>query len=281
MIFALPPLVAEPIFYLGSFPVTNAYINSCIAVVFFVIIGFILRKKTSMIPGSLQNFAEGVLEFILGYMDSVTHDRKKSMKFLPIIGALFLFILFSNWIGLLPGTGSIGRWLMHEGHLTLVPIFRPANTDLNMTLAMALFAVITSHVLGIAAIGFLKYANKFIKIGDLIHGFKKGGANIMVAFIEFGVGLIEIFSEVAKIVSLSLRLFGNVFAGEVLLTVLASLIAYFVPLPFMLLEILVGLIQATVFAMLTLVYLSMATTPIHGHAERHEDVRDLEPTPSV
>ncbi len=281
MIFALPPLVAEPIFYLGSFPVTNAYINSCLVVLFFIIAGFILRKKTAMIPQGLQNFAEGVLEFILGYMDSVTHDRKKSMKFLPIIGALFLFILLSNWIGLLPGTGTIGRWLIHEGHLELVPIFRPANTDLNMTLAMAVFAVIASHVIGIATIGFFKYANKFIKIGDLIHGFKKGGANIMVAVIEFGVGLIEIFSEVAKIVSLSLRLFGNVFAGEVLLTVLASLIAYFIPLPFMLLEILVGLIQATVFAMLTLVYLTMATTPIHGHEERHEDHRDLEPTPSV
>jgi F-type H+-transporting ATPase subunit a len=281
MIFALPPLVAEPIFNIGSFPVTNAYINSCVAVVLFIIVGFLLRKRTDMIPRGLQNFAEGALEFVLGYVDGVTHDRKKSMRFLPIVGALFFFILLSNWLGLLPGTGSIGRWLMHEGHLTLVPLFRPANTDLNMTLAMAVFAVAASHVLGIITIGFFKYANKFIKLGDLFHGFKKGGVNIMVAFIEFGVGLIEIFSEIAKMVSLSLRLFGNVFAGEVLLTVLASLIAYFVPLPFMLLEILVGLIQATVFSMLTLVYLTMATSAIHGHEERHEDERDLEPTPSV
>ncbi len=269
MIYALPPLVAEPIFNIGAFPVTNAYINSCIAVVFFIIIGLLLRNRTAMIPRGLQNFAEAALEFVLGYVDGVTHDRKLSMKFLPIVGGLFFFILFSNWIGLLPGTGSIGRWLFHEGHLTLVPIFRPANTDLNMTLAMSTFAVISSHILGVAAIGFFRYANKFIKVGDLIHGFRKGGANIMVGFIEFGVGFIEIFSEVAKMISLSLRLFGNVFAGEVLLTVLASLVAYFVPLPFMLLEILVGLVQATVFAMLTLVYLTMATTPIHGHAEEH------------
>ena len=269
MIFALPPLVAEPIFYIGSFPVTNAYINSTLAVVFFLIIGLFLRNKTAMVPRGLQNFAEGILEFILGYIDQVTKDRKKSLKFLPIVGGLFLFILFSNWIGLLPGTGSIGRWLIMHGELELVPLFRPANTDLNMTLAMAVFAVAASHIFGIMAIGFFRYANKFIKLGDLVHGFRKGGVSIMVAFIEFAVGLIEIFSEVAKMVSLSLRLFGNVFAGEVLLTVLASLIAYFVPLPFMLLEILVGLIQATVFAMLTLVYLTMATAPLYAHAEAH------------
>lgn len=281
MIFALPPLVAEPIFHLGSFPVTNAYINSCLAVLFFIIVGFFLRNKTAMIPKGLQNFAEGTLEFILGYMDGVTHDRKKSMRFLPIIGALFLFILFSNWIGLLPGTGSIGRYLIHEGHLQLIPILRPANSDLNMTLAMAVFSIVLSHVLGIAAIGFFKYANKFIKIGDIIHALKKGPIAIFVALIEFGVGLLEIISEIAKMISLSLRLFGNVFAGEVLLTVMAGLIAYFVPLPFMLLEILVGLIQATVFSMLVLVYFTIATAPVHGHDERHEDHRDLEPTPAV
>jgi len=281
MIFALPPLVAEPIFYIGSFPVTNAYINSSIAVVFFFIAGLFLRNKTAMIPRGIQNVAEGTLEFILTYVDQVTHDRKKSMKFLPIVGGLFLFILFSNWLGLIPGTGSIGRYLIHEGHLTLVPILRPANTDLNMTLAMAVFAVVISHVFGILAIGFWKYANKFVKLLDIVRSLRKGTISIFVACIEFVVGLIEIISEIAKIFSLSLRLFGNVFAGEVLLTVLAGLIAYFVPLPFMLLEILVGLIQATVFAMLTLVYLTIATTPIHGHDEHHEDHEVLEPTPTV
>ena len=266
MIFALPPLVAEPIFYLGNFTVTNTLINSSIAVVVFFILGLILRNKTALIPTGIQNFAESILEIILGFIDRVTHDRKKSMQFLPIVGGLFLFILFSNWIGLLPGTGSIGRYLIHEGHLQLVPLFRPANTDLNMTLAMAVFAVIASHLFGVIAIGFFRYANKFIKLGDIFHSFRKGGISIMVAFIEFGVGLIEIFSEVAKVVSLSLRLFGNVFAGEVLLTVLASLIAFVVPLPFMFLEILVGLVQAVVFSILTLVYLTMATTELPQEA---------------
>lgn len=264
MLFALPPIIAEPIFFIGAFPVTNAYINSTLAVLFFLMIGFVLRKKTDMIPRGVQNVAESGLEFILGYIDQITKDRKRSMQFLPIVGGLFLFILLSNWMGLIPGTGSIGRWLIVHGEKELVPIFRPANSDLNLTLAMAVFAVMSSHVLGVATIGFFKYSNKFIKIGDVIHGFRKGGMNIMVALIEFAVGILELFSEVAKMVSLSLRLFGNIFAGEVLLTVLAGLIAYFVPLPFMLLEILVGLIQAVVFAMLTLVYLVVATTPVHA-----------------
>lgn len=269
MILALPPIVAEPILHIGTFPVTNAYINSTLAVLFFILIGFILRKKTDIRPGKLQNFAEAILEFILGYIDQVTKNRKKSMRFLPIVGGLFLFILISNWMGLIPGTGSIGRWLMVHGEEELVPLFRPANSDLNMTLAMAVFAVAASHIIGIITIGFFRYSNKFIKLADIFKSFRKGGMSIMVAFIEFGVGLIEIFSEVAKMVSLSLRLFGNVFAGEVLLTVLAGLVAYVVPLPFMLLEILVGLIQAVVFSMLTLVYLTMATAEIPVHDEHH------------
>ncbi len=262
MILALPPLVAEPIFNIGSFPVTNAYINSTIAVFLFLIAGFILRKRTAMIPTGIQNAAEGVLEFMLGYVDRVTRDRKKSLRFLPIVGALFLFILLSNWMGLIPGTGSIGRWLMVHGELELVPLFRPANSDLNMTLAMAVLGVVVSHVLGIMAIGFIKYSNKFIKLKDVFVSFRKGGMSVFVALVEFIVGLIEVTSEIAKIVSLSLRLFGNIFAGEVLLTVLAGMIAYFVPLPFMFLEILVGFIQAIVFSMLVLVYLTIATAEV-------------------
>lgn len=259
---ALPPLAAETIFNIGPLPITNTYINSTLALILFLIFGFILRKRSREIPDKIQNFAESILELALGYVDRVTHDRKKSLKFLPIVGALFFFILISNWLGVFPGIGSIGRWLSVHGETELVPIFRPANTDLNMTLAMALLGVTISHVFGIAAIGFWKYANKFVKLGDIWRSFRKGGMSIMVAFIEFGVGFIEIISEVAKIVSLSLRLFGNVFAGEVLLTVMASLLAFAVPLPFIGLEILVGFIQALVFAMLVLVYLSVATTEL-------------------
>ena len=195
---------------------------------------------------------------------------------------MFFFILISNWLGLLPGIGSIGVYKVHEGVQEFIPIFRGANADLNMTLAMAVTAVIASHFLGIITIGFLKYANKFIKLGDLWHAVKsRKPVNILIAIVEFFVGLIEVFSEIAKMVSLSLRLFGNVFAGEVLLTVMASLVAFIVPLPFMALELLVGLIQATVFAMLTLVYLSIATTEVHEHGSEGQEEPDLQATPAV
>lgn len=280
MLVALPPLAAEPIYHLGSFPVTNAYLNSTLALLAFLVLGLWVSRLAAKTYGSRQapsgalNAFEALVETILGYSDQVTGSRKKSLKFLPIVGALFLFILVSNWAGLLPGTGSLFVWGLEGGHVARLPLFRPANTDLNMTLAMAVLAVTASHVFGVAAIGFFKYANRFIKLGDIWLAVKSlKPVNILTAVVEFFVGFIEIFSEVAKMVSLSLRLFGNVFAGEVLLTVLASLIAFFVPLPFIALEILVGLIQAVVFSMLTLVYLNMATEEHGGghgeHAAEH------------
>ncbi|MBU0596748.1 F0F1 ATP synthase subunit A, partial [Patescibacteria group bacterium] len=131
-------------------------------------------------------------------------------------------------------------------------------------LAMALVAVISSHIYGFIAIGVFAHIGKFIQIKGLISSIKKGPIAIFTAFIEMFVGLLEIISEVAKVLSLSLRLFGNVLAGEILLSVMAGLVAALVPVPFMLLELLVGLIQATVFAMLTLVYLEVATNVPHG-----------------
>jgi F-type H+-transporting ATPase subunit a len=173
-----------------------------------------------------------------------------------LAGSVFFFILISNWLGLLPGTGSITF-----GHTFLL---RPANTDLNLTLAMALISVISSHVMAFSAIGFAAHAGKFIQLGNLARSFKKGPLGIFQALIEFMVGLIEIVSEIAKVLSLSLRLFGNIFAGEVLISVIGALVAALVPTPFMLLELLVGLIQATVFTMLTLVYLTLASEAPHG-----------------
>ena len=143
-------------------------------------------------------------------------------------------------------------------------LLRPANTDLNLTVAMALTSVIASHLFGLFTVGIFTHLNKFIQIGTFIKSLRKGPIAIFTAVIEVGVGFIEIISEMAKVVSLSLRLFGNIFAGEVLITVMSSLVAILVPTPFMLLELLVGLIQAAVFTMLTLVYLTVMTTAPHA-----------------
>lgn len=269
---ALPPLAAEPIFHIGSFAVTNTLINAWIATLLFAVFAFFLNlgiKKyytADKAPKGILNFFESILEVFLTQIDNVTKDRKKTLKFLPIVGGVFLFILVCNWMSQIPGTGSLGIFRGTD----FIPVLRPATSDLNLTLGMAIFAVVLSHFLGIITIGFFKYANKFIKLGDLWHAVKSGKfINIFVAVIEFFVGLLEIISEVAKMVSLSLRLFGNIFAGEVLLTVIGSLVAYLVPLPFLGLELLVGVVQAMVFSLLTLVYLTIATTAVHGHAETH------------
>ncbi len=277
---ALPPLAAENIFNIGSFSVTNTYINSTITVLFFLVVAFFIsravKRAGSGAPKGIQNFFESIIEALLGYFDQVTNDRKKSERFLPLIGSLFLFILVSNWLGIFPGVGAIGVHKMVHGEIEFIPLLRSANTDLNLTLGMAVFGVIFSHIIGIYTVGFWRYLNKFIKGADVWHAFKsKSPTNILTAVIEFGVGLLEVISEAAKMLSLSLRLFGNIFAGEVLLTVLGSIIAYVVPLPFLGLELLVGIIQATVFSLLVLVYISVSTMPLPdhsgGHGKKHDE----------
>jgi len=259
----IPTLAPEVVTHIANFNITNTMINAWIAIILFLILGITLKRRIQLRPGKLQNICEFFLEQLLGYFDQVTGDRKKTIRFLPVVGSIFFFVLLSNWLGLLPGTGSIT-----VGHTFLL---RPANTDLNLTLAMALISVISSHVYAFAAIGIFSHLGKFVQIGNFLKSFKqfsKGiGAGFIAVFgalIEFMVGLIEIVSEIAKVVSLSLRLFGNIFAGEVLISVISALVAAFVPTPFMLLELLVGLIQAAVFAMLTIVYLTVAVQVPHG-----------------
>src|SRR3989338_1117450 len=252
----IPTLAPEAVFHIGNIAVTNTVINAWIAIIIFFVIGILIRRTTHLRPGKLQNASEYVLESVMGYFDQVTGDRKKTIKFLPVVGSIFFFILLSNWLGLLPGTGSITL-----GHNMLL---RPANTDLNLTLAMALTAVISSHIFGFLSVGVFTHIGKFVPIGTIVKSLKKGPIAIFTALIEFGVGLLEIIGEMAKVLSLSLRLFGNIFAGEVLISVISALVSLLVPTPFMMLELLVGLIQAAVFAMLTLVYLTVASAEPHG-----------------
>ncbi|MBI5794169.1 F0F1 ATP synthase subunit A [Candidatus Uhrbacteria bacterium] len=274
----IPPAAAEPLFHIGTFPITNAMVNGWIAVVFFVCVAFVARRRTGLVPRGIHNVIEGVVEFMLAETQKVTGDRKRAKQFLPIVGTIFLFVLFSNWLGLLPGTGSIGIWAAQEGTIELIPLLRPAASDLNLTLAMALFAVIASHLIGIMTIGPLSYFSKFVNIRGIFRSLKNGPMAIVVALIEFAVGLLEIVSEIAKVLSLSLRLFGNIFAGEVLLTVMLGILAYVLPIPFLFLELLVGIIQATVFAMLTLAYLTVATQSHDEHEEEPHAVPAPHPT---
>lgn len=257
----IPTLAPEILFHIGRFPVTNTIINTWLAIAIFLILGLFLRSRIHLKPSKTQNFIEFFLEKLFVYFDQVTGDRKKTMQFLPIVGSVFFFILLSNWLGLLPGTGTI--------KLGESPLLRPANTDLNLTVAMALVSVISSHLFGLFSVGIFTHLNKFIQIGTFVKSLTKGPVAIFTAIIELVVGVIEIVSEMAKVLSLSLRLFGNVFAGEVLISVISSLAGLLLPAPFMMLEVLVGLIQASVFTMLTLVYLTVMTTKPHGEEAGH------------
>jgi F-type H+-transporting ATPase subunit a len=243
-------LRAEDIFHNGSFPVTNATLLAFIVLVVLAAISITLRSKLAIIPGMLQNVAEVMLEGALDIIDTVLGNRKTSEKYLPIVFTIFLFVLFSNWFGLVPGVGSI---MVGRG-ADAVPLLRSPASDLNFTLALALIAVTMVNAFGIAAMGLKERASVFFNFSNPL---------------KFFVGILELISEFARIISFTFRLFGNVFAGEVLLAIMALLVPYVIPLPFMFLEIFVGFIQAFIFGMLTLVFVSLAVTPHEGEEAGH------------
>ena len=256
-------LYADPIFKVGNFTVTNSLINSFLVVIIVACLSLALRKKIKMVPKGLQNVAEMIIEGLLDMFDSVTHSRQKSLQFAPLILSLFFFILLNNWLGILPGVGTIGKIVSENGEAVFIPFFRGGTADLNTTLALAIIGVVMSHILGVVSVGWWQHFNKFINLQAFLEIPKKiikDPSVLLVNPIKAFVGLIEIISEAAKIASLSFRLFGNIFAGEVLLTSMAAIMAFAVPIPFMFLEILVGLIQAFIFSILVLTYLSINTT---------------------
>jgi F-type H+-transporting ATPase subunit a len=255
-------LFAEPIFHVGHFSITNSMITSWLAVLILVIFFVSVGKKIKKVPEGIQNIFEIILEGALNLADSVTGDRKKTEKFLPIALALFFFVLVNNWLGLLPGVGTIGFIEEEGGHKIFAPIFRGGTADLNTTLAISLLAVIVSHVFGVISVGAWKYLNKFVNIEAFLaipSKIKKDPSIVLINPIKAFVGIIEIIGEIAKVASLSFRLFGNIFAGEVLLVSMMAIFSYFLPIPFMFLEILVGVIQALIFAMLTMVFMTISS----------------------
>ncbi len=235
----LVSLRAEDILHIGSFPVTNALLLSALVSVVLVVLAVALRKGLSMVPSGFQSVAEMMLEGALGIVDAVLHDRKASERYFPLVFTIFIFILCSNWLGLVPGVGSLVV-MQSSG---AVPLFRSPASDLNFTLALALIAVTFVNVASSFTIGVARRLSVFFNFSSPI---------------AFVTGLLELVSEFAKIISFSFRLFGNVFAGEVLLAIMAYLVPYLVPVPFLFLELFVGFIQAFIFAMLTTVFVGMA-----------------------
>jgi F-type H+-transporting ATPase subunit a len=254
-------MAAETLFHVGGFPVTNSLIATWISMLILVVVSALFTRRMKLVPTGLQNVVETIVEIFYNGIARIRAGEKAAL-FLPLAGTIFFFILLSNWMGLLPGFGSIGLIVEHHGETEFVPILRPANTDLNTTVALALFSVIATQIYGIKVRGFFRYANRFIRVGGFVDFFKNPGnpLRLVNAGIDLLlIGPLEMVDEMTKLLSFSFRLFGNIFAGEVLLIVISMLLPYLAPLPFLALELFVGYIQALIFATLTLVFVTHAT----------------------
>jgi F-type H+-transporting ATPase subunit a len=300
---------AETLTYFAGIPITNSILTSLIASGLLIIFAIVAKKSLNSKdvhgrPSAFQNFSEMVVEMLYEFVNSVTHNKKKAKVFLPFIASFFLWILVNNWLGLLPGVGTIG--LTHEpehaavptievqasevtqvdhevieeapvveveeghvevkeeahslevgsaaheeegDHKVFIPIFRAGTADLNTAIALAAISVLVTQIIGF----------KYLSVGYLKKYFNFSSP------IMFFVGILELILEFAKIMSFAFRLFGNVFAGEVLLAVILFLVPVIAPMPFYGLEIFVGFIQALVFAMLSLVFFNMATISHDEH----------------
>ncbi len=239
---------AEPIFSLFGFPITNSFLSSVIVLTILVLLSYYYasesqKKDKGTFFYLIHTFVRGMYEMF----KSVVGER--ITVFFPLLGGLFFYILFQNWFGLLPGVGSVLVRTSEQGKEALVPLLRGASADLNTTIALGLFAFFFIQYFGIKYLGAGGYFKKFIDVKNPMSYF---------------IGPLEIISEVSRIISFSFRLFGNIFAGEVLMAVIAFLIPVLVSFPFLIMEIFVGFIQALVFSMLTAVFLQMATAKHHG-----------------
>jgi len=232
---------AEPLFHLGPITVTNTILTTWLAMAFLITVAIIVNRRLSLVPGGLQNLVELVIETLYNLVIGVAGEDLGKRIF-PLIATLFLFILTANWMGLLPGFATLEWRVEHHGEIKSIPLLRPANSDLNTTLAMALVTVILVQVAGIAYKGVKGYLKEFVTPAIM--------APLMAP--------IHLISELSHILSLSARLFGNIFGGDVVMLVIFVMLPPLIPAVFMLLESLFGLIQAIIFAVLSLAYFTIA-----------------------
>ena len=240
-------LSAEQIGSVFGFPITNSLLMTWVVMAVLIGFAFFFGRRLSLVPGKLQAGAELAFDGVLDFMTETLESRELAVKFFPLIATIFLLIFVGNELAFVPGVGSIG--IFHDS--TFAPFLRAPSADLNFTLALAFISFFTIEITGIATLGVLKYGSKFVNLKSPV---------------GFAVGLIEMISNLGRIVSFSFRLFGNIFAGEVMILVAMYFLPTFLPVPLMAFEMFVGLIQAVVFSMLTLFFIKLAIMePEEGH----------------
>ncbi|MFZ2167827.1 MAG: FoF1 ATP synthase subunit a [Minisyncoccia bacterium] len=237
-------LKAEQLGSVFGFPITNSLIMAWVVMILLIGFAYFFGRSLTLVPGKFQAGVEWAFEGAIAYMADVLGSEKLAKRFFPLVATIFIFVAFINELEFFPGIGSIG--FMHGSEL--FPLFRAPTTDLNFTLALAAIAFFTIEITSIAVLGFFKYAGKYVNLKSPV---------------DFAVGLIELMSNLGRLISFSFRLFGNVFAGEVMVLVASYFLPYVLPAPLMGFEMFIGLIQALVFAMLTLFFIKLAIMDPH------------------
>lgn len=267
-LWKLPDIKIAPdvIFTIGPFPVTNTLLGTWITIVILVILCYFGTRKRDLIPSGIQNFVEWAVESLLGLVEGVA-GKTKGKKFFPLVASFFIFILFANSLDVIPGVDTIGAISnpVAKSHAVLgfllfgqqysnniIPWIRPATSDLNLTLSLALVSVVTTQFFGFQWLGWKEQLGKYFRF---------------TAPVDFFVGIIEIVSETARIISFSFRLFGNIFAGSIVLAVFAFLLPVFADVVFIPFELFIAFMQAFVFAILTLVFMEIGTSSHESHAK--------------
>ncbi|GAC1389966.1 MAG: F0F1 ATP synthase subunit A [Ktedonobacteraceae bacterium] len=276
MLWHLPNISIAPdtIFTIFGFPVTNTLLGSIIAGIILILVFVLGTRRQELVPKGMQNAIEALVVFLLGLTNSVVGgDKARARKFFPLAASFFFFILVANLIDVLPGVDTVGQINTDEiaklhthsqpilgfllfGDISnkIIPWIRPATTDLNLNIAMAVIAIVTSQVFGFYTLGPKVHLSKYVNVRGPI---------------DFFVGILEFIGEFTRIISLSFRLFGNVFAGSAVLAVFAFLLPVVADLVFVPFEIFVAAVQAFIFALLTLIYLQITSVSHeeHGHEE--------------
>ncbi len=236
----------DTIIDLGFFHIVNTTLLSIFITLVFLIIGVATYRKHKLKPGNFQSLSEIIYESILSLISQITGSIKIAEKILPVIGSVFVYIAVANLIGLIPGLTSI----TYDGY----SIFRGPTSDFNTTFGLALGAVIFLQFISIKDLGVLGYLGKFFQFKELFYGFRKSVGDGFIAIINFFVGLLDIVGELAKVVSLSLRLFGNMYAGDVLATLILGAFAFVLPITWSFMSLVSGVVQSVVFGSLIASY---------------------------
>lgn len=246
-------LAPETLYEINGFKVTNTLITTIFVDFILLSLVFYINKHIKAVPGKIQSIAETIISYFYDLAESLAQDKAKVI--FPWVTTFFIVILLTNLFGLLPGVGTFGffRKEVSEHREGFIPLLRPATSDFNGTFALAFVSLIVTHILSIKYTGFKDYITRFISFNPIM----------------LFVGLLEFVSEFIKMISLSFRLFGNIFAGEVVLHTISNLFAFVAPIPFMLLESIVAVVQALVFSMLTLVFMSLFIKPHHVEGGEH------------